>query len=991
MAEARTDEEEEGGLETSEEPVVRRQPRPGAGGDRPNRRKPEHRHSQGPLSSIRAVLKRTTTRSTSVSEGPRERERERVQDRERDRRRPEITILSAEPLSSTSWFPGASGGFPPPPPPASQIWTPTIPPTIKPPPSYEEVIREKSQEQVLLPPPASSLPPPSSSSCLRTVSTVTSATQTDLGPAPPDPKCAAVLRRPSRPPRPSFPTPPRPLSHVDDLISTDAGQSPLRPARTHGRTRPRSLVTSASCSQTDQWEPLSVVAPPPPSNPSPLAPVERPRPRPRSRLIERPVGADVQVQTLVKLRADGQATLAALGRGGDAADQEVSQGKYLQELLEAFSADDWGFPEDRRGDSGPSQSESEEEDEEEEGDMAKLKARIDAFQPEQPPLSDSCHGDVGPAGSTAAPTRPEPRPRLQGQPAKPAPPAIAPKPKPQCKEFWEDGLSPTPVSEKPSPSGSPAPKPSPRPRPAPRASLGTTAPPRPPSLPGTRTEREAQAPGKTSSTPTTGDSTTTTDTVKTGSDRPAVPGKPSSLTSMSSRRASAPSLGLKPTVSPTPPALGVKPPTLPAAPQAPTQRRISSGPPPRPSGVKALPLRPPPIKTVPGRPPPPTVNPTSSSVANQTPPSRTKPAPSASSAIQQPSSLQESPAPSSVPANHKHGQKALKKGPPLPPRPKPGHPLYVSYMQKQEVLIVLDNHGSTPPIPQLITEQSVDQSTCLLDIQQEVLPGPDSQSKVVSEEFGISDIQSSLMVQPSKQKDPEVSPPISGPRCVARCDYDGQEEDELTFSQGDVIALSELIGQEWGRGQIHGRTGIFPLSFTQVLEPLPSPLPKATTEAISLTKDVTLLENTEPTSSESPVVTEKQQEKQEEWALAVFNFPGQTVDDLSFQQGALIRVLQHVDSDWRRGRVEDREGLYPVAFTEPYTGGDYKGQPNQDQPPPGSRVAKALFDFTAESQDELTLKIGDVLSEVESLDELWIIGVVGGRRGMVPKNYISLL
>ena len=84
----------------------------------------------------------------------------------------------------------------------------------------------------------------------------------------------------------------------------------------------------------------------------------------------------------------------------------------------------------------------------------------------------------------------------------------------------------------------------------------------------------------------------------------------------------------------------------------------------------------------------------------------------------------------------------------------------------------------------------------------------------------------------------------SGPRCVARCDYDGQEEDELTFSQGDVIALSELIGQDWGRGQIHGRTGIFPLSFTQVLEPLPTPSPKATTEAISLTKDVTLLENT---------------------------------------------------------------------------------------------------------------------------------------------------
>lgn len=62
----------------------------------------------------------------------------------------------------------------------------------------------------------------------------------------------------------------------------------------------------------------------------------------------------------------------------------------------------------------------------------------------------------------------------------------------------------------------------------------------------------------------------------------------------------------------------------------------------------------------------------------------------------------------------------------------------------------------------------------------------------------------------------------SGPRCIALFDYEGEEEDELTFSQGDVIALVELIGQEWGRGQIHGRIGIFPLNFTEVVEPPPT-------------------------------------------------------------------------------------------------------------------------------------------------------------------------
>lgn len=61
----------------------------------------------------------------------------------------------------------------------------------------------------------------------------------------------------------------------------------------------------------------------------------------------------------------------------------------------------------------------------------------------------------------------------------------------------------------------------------------------------------------------------------------------------------------------------------------------------------------------------------------------------------------------------------------------------------------------------------------------------------------------------------------SGPRCVALFDYEGEEEDELTFSQGDDISLSQLIGQEWARGEIHGRVGIFPLNFTQLVEPLP--------------------------------------------------------------------------------------------------------------------------------------------------------------------------
>uniref|UniRef100_A0A2D4EKD5 Uncharacterized protein n=1 Tax=Micrurus corallinus TaxID=54390 RepID=A0A2D4EKD5_MICCO len=64
--------------------------------DRSERNKPDHRSSgQGPLSSIKAAIKRTS-RTTYHSE------------QQRERRRPEITIVAAEPLGPSSWFPGGN-------------------------------------------------------------------------------------------------------------------------------------------------------------------------------------------------------------------------------------------------------------------------------------------------------------------------------------------------------------------------------------------------------------------------------------------------------------------------------------------------------------------------------------------------------------------------------------------------------------------------------------------------------------------------------------------------------------------------------------------------------------------------------------------------------------------------------------------------------------------------------------------------------------------
>ncbi|XP_041723501.1 SH3 domain-containing protein 19 isoform X2 [Coregonus clupeaformis] len=1109
MAEARRLEDEDQDTLTGEprEPVVRRQPRTAnSSGERSERHK-EQRLSQGPLSSIRAAIKRTSSRPTSLSEST-----------PRDRRRPEITILSAEPLVSNTWFPGASGGFPPPPPPAAQIWGSSIPPTIQPPPSYDEVIREKRQEQVQGLPPSSS-----SSSSLRSVSTTTIATQTDTGPESSVPthshapvQRGSVARRAPKPPRPSYPFISKPshaddtTSHADDTTShgddttwaatatvdsllfledspalhthtpTSRHTEDTRPAAFHSdllTSDPFSPLTSASGSQTDHWVQSSLVPPPhstvaltTPSAPPLLH--NHPRPHPRTKNSLRPIRREVKVQTLVRLGQTG----SEVTENQDLSHQE---GKYLQELLDAFSSDDWGFPDHHSNDNGESDSGGEEEEE----DMGTLRARIQAFELQQQVedhgnRTDDSHGDNG---ALLGRGRPEPHHRVQAPP-KPAPP-VAPKPS-SCKGLWQGGgsvamavnltVDTTTAQPKPSETTSSAPVLAPVstlnpivPVPAPRPLLprkppseplrpdrqagqteGTPAipcpPPRPPVAPRTKpsadlhstntkpsadlhsTNTKPSADLHSTNTKPSADlhSTNTkpsadlhsTNTkpsadlhstnTKPSADlhstntKPCVARKPTAMTS--SGRASAvpenrrPSLASKPSiqtstsapvaapVQATPPTLAPAPApvrsTPPALPPAPAQRKtppVSTESEPRTQGgVKMLPLRPPPIKTVPGRPPPPqAVSASSITLANQ-PPAQAVSAPSTISS-NQPSPPQDVPAPSNQPQD----QRAPKRGPPLPPRPKPGHPLYKSYM-KQDVLVLLEKTDSAHK-DCLLGEESgrvqgshmtvitplSDQSQPPSDQHNQFDPASDdnSQLKTPSEYKSQSEPPSILPSQPRVEKAQPVTAPVSGPRCVARFDYEGEEEDELTFSEGDVIALTDVIDQEWGRGQIHGRIGIFPLAFTEILE---EPPPSAGLHD--------LVETTTKTAESS--------EGAEQWAVALHDFPGQTAEDLWFQQGALIRVTRRVDADWTRGTLDGREGLFPTTFTHTCN----TAQPMTGQPV-ARGVAKVLFDFSAESEDELSLKAGEVVTGVVTVDEEWYLGDAGGRRGLVPKNYLTLL
>lgn len=55
------------------------------------------------------------------------------------------------------------------------------------------------------------------------------------------------------------------------------------------------------------------------------------------------------------------------------------------------------------------------------------------------------------------------------------------------------------------------------------------------------------------------------------------------------------------------------------------------------------------------------------------------------------------------------------------------------------------------------------------------------------------------------------------------------------------------------------------------------------------------------------------------------------------------------------------------------------------------RTVRALYDYIAADSDEVTFKDGDVIVNVQSIDEGWMYGTVQrtGKTGMLPANYVE--
>ncbi|KZO97097.1 hypothetical protein CALVIDRAFT_92966 [Calocera viscosa TUFC12733] len=133
-------------------------------------------------------------------------------------------------------------------------------------------------------------------------------------------------------------------------------------------------------------------------------------------------------------------------------------------------------------------------------------------------------------------------------------------------------------------------------------------------------------------------------------------------------------------------------------------------------------------------------------------------------------------------------------------------------------------------------------------------------------------------------------------------------------------------------------------------------------------------------------------------AKVAFTFQGSSSHELSVSEGETVTI---VDPDDGTGWVEVRSaagssGLVPASYLKvlPPSNGAKKRGPAP--PPPvarGTKKVKALFDYEAQTADELDLEEGKTyeLAEGGDKDQGWWEIRGSGKKGLVPANYVELI
>uniref|UniRef100_A0A4W4HNI1 Intersectin 1 (SH3 domain protein) n=1 Tax=Electrophorus electricus TaxID=8005 RepID=A0A4W4HNI1_ELEEL len=239
--------------------------------------------------------------------------------------------------------------------------------------------------------------------------------------------------------------------------------------------------------------------------------------------------------------------------------------------------------------------------------------------------------------------------------------------------------------------------------------------------------------------------------------------------------------------------------------------------------------------------------------------------------------------------------------------------------------------------------------------------------KSMSIESGSSDSPPSM-----KRPSPSPNKPMDlGEEYLAMYTYESSEQGDLTFQQGEVIAVLRKEG-DWWTGTVGGRTGVFPSNYVK------------------------------PKDSEGlgPAGKTGSLGKKPEIAQVIAPYTATGAEQLTLAPGQLILIRKKNPGGWWEGELQARGkkrqiGWFPANYVKLLSPSTSKTTPTEPTPPKlptPNAVCQVIgmYDYTAQNDDELPFGKGQIINVLSREDPDWWKGELNGSVGLFPSNYVKL-
>lgn len=258
---------------------------------------------------------------------------------------------------------------------------------------------------------------------------------------------------------------------------------------------------------------------------------------------------------------------------------------------------------------------------------------------------------------------------------------------------------------------------------------------------------------------------------------------------------------------------------------------------------------------------------------------------------------------------------------------------------------------------------------------------------------------------------------LSHVMCIAKHTFEPTHEDELRFVKGEKIIIVTAPVGGWWKGELNGESGWFPANHVEVVRNEDSTgrqrsmsSEKRPRSFFSLHSDFDTDDDLVGTDNDDEGEASDSIEKESAngsnslfsgdgetpVCIALHKYIAQHTDELSFETGDVIEIIQSPAGGWWQGQLFFDTGWFPCNFVE--SGGSVSPSKLEEQSTPnlddtaakfGWRIFKAIADFVPRHDDEVSIVKGQEVLVMQEIDGGWWEVTCNGKSGWVPRGMLD--